>query len=546
MGGELSRSAKSQYETRESLTAARGSILAKDASPLAVGEEKFLIFASIPELSGNLAKTSEKLAENLISNDDMGEVSVKQKILDEKKRISAILTRKDVTWVPIKNKVDREIKEKIEGFKIPGLGFETQEARAYPEASSSAHILGFVGKNEGGEDVGYFGLEGHYDLALSAKPGYVSRESDAYGAPLLTGLSNEVNPVGGVDLITHIDKRIQILAEERLVVGMQKYGAPAGVVIIADPATGAILASASYPSYDPAKYSLYSDELFKNPAVSFSFEPGSIFKLLVMAAAIDSGVITPETKCDICARPLRVDKYVIRTWNDTYRPDSTMTDVLVNSDNVGMAAVAQKLGADKLFDYLTAFGIGKPTGIDLQGEASPPLRERGTWSIVDVSTAGFGQGVAVTPIQIVKAVSTLARGGTSVTPQVVDRIRGEGWEEDIKPLVVDRVVSKKASQEVTAMMVEAAKKGEAKWTHLSGFKVAGKTGTAQIPIAGHYDSENTIASFVGFAPADKPRFVMLTILREPASSPWASETAAPLWYSIAKDLFVYFGIQPEN
>ena len=222
-----------------------------------------------------------------------------------------------------------------------------------------------------------------------------------------------------------------------------------------------------------------------------------------------------------------------------------MVDVIVHSDNVGMSFVGQKLGADALYDYLDAFGIGKVTGIDLQGEGAPKLRDRGTWNVVDLAVASFGQGIAVTPIQMVKAVGAIANGGVMYTPQVVDKLEGVGWEEDVKPEEGTRVISKKAADEITSMMVLAASSGEAKWTHLRGFKVAGKTGTAQIPISGHYDQESTIASFVGFAPANDPKFLMLVTLREPVSSPWASETAAPLWYQIAKDLFIYFGIQPE-
>ena len=165
---------------------------------------------------------------------------------------------------------------------------------------------------------------------------------------------------------------------------------------------------------------------------------------------------------------------------------------------------------------------------------------------MDLSTTSFGQGIAVTPIQMLTATSAIANDGVLVKPQIVDKILGYGFEEDLKPEIGLRVVSAKTADEVTAMMVAAAKEGEAKWTHVSGFKVAGKTGTAQIPIDGHYDEDKTIASFVGFVPYDEPQFVMLVTLREPTSSPWASETAAPLWYSIARQLFVYFGIQPEK
>jgi cell division protein FtsI/penicillin-binding protein 2 len=263
-----------------------------------------------------------------------------------------------------------------------------------------------------------------------------------------------------------------------------------------------------------------------------------------MASGLDSGVVRPETICDICNGPLKVDKYLIKTWNEVYHPGISMTDVIVDSDNVGMAFVGQKLGSGTFYDYLHKFGIGVKTGIDLQGETAPKLREKGTWNIVDLATASFGQGVAVTGIEMVRAVAAIANGGYLVTPKVVDSTRGEGWQEKAKSDPPVRIISQQAAAEATQMMVEAANRGEAKWTKIPGYNVAGKTGTAQIPVAGHYDATNTNHSFIGFAPANNPKFVMLVTLSSPKSSPWAAETAAPLWYSIAKDLFPYLGIQP--
>lgn len=213
-----------------------------------------------------------------------------------------------------------------------------------------------------------------------------------------------------------------------------------------------------------------------------------------------------------------------------------MLDVIVHSDNVGMSFVAQKLGEDKMYDYLSKFGIGKLTGVDLQGESTVPLRKKGTWNIVDLMTSSFGQGVATTPIQIVRAVGAIANDGYLVTPKVVK-------SEKVDSV---KVMSTEAAKKMTDIMIDHSKHGESQWTNLKGFSIAGKTGTAQIPIEGHYDSTKTIASFVGFAPANDPKFVMMVTLKEPQSSQWASETAAPLWYSIARDLFQYYGIQPEN
>ena len=546
-GGELSSQARSQYEKGELVFATRGNIFAKDGTWLAARGPAWLVFAELPKLEKKPSQVAELLAPYFIKKEEgEEEKEYKIRLLDEIERIEELLSKKDAFWVPIKHKITPDDKRSIEELDIAGLGMEPEETRIYPEASSAAHILGFVGKNEEGEDTGYFGLEGHYDLSLSGKHGFLQRESDAKGVPILSADSLEIGAVGGVDLITNIDKTVQLIIEKRLTEGIEKYGAQAGSVVVANPKNGAVYGMVSFPSYDPSEYFDFSDELFKNPVVSSSFEPGSIFKVLVMSAALDAGVVKPDTVCEICTGPLKVDKYYIRTWDDKYHPDSTMVDIIVNSDNVGMAYVGQKLGADELYDYLSAFGLGTLTGVDLQGEVSPQIRPKGTWNIVDLSTTSFGQGIAVTPIQMIRAVSAIANKGRLPTPHVVDRLRGEGWEENITPKDGPQVISEDTAEKLTAMMVEAAKHGEAKWTYLRGFKVAGKTGTAQIPFAGHYDEEKTIASFVGFAPANEPKFIMLVTLREPSSSPWSSETAAPLWYSIAKDLFLHFGIQPEN
>ncbi|MFZ5932905.1 MAG: peptidoglycan D,D-transpeptidase FtsI family protein [Patescibacteria group bacterium] len=538
---DLATAAQSQYQSGKLVTAPRGNILAKDGTWLAARGEAWRVFAEIPQLKDSPKEIAEKLAPLWVEDPDD-----RASLLAETARIQEVLARKEVVWVPLKQKVGSEVRKNIEALNLAGIGFEPQEDRVYPEASSAAHLLGFVGKDTEGTEVGYFGLEGYYNLSLSGKPGFYSVEKDAKGIPILLGGANEISAISGVDLLTHIDKTVQRTLDNKLLEGIEKYGATAGTAIVMNPFSGGVLAMSSYPAYDPKTYYKFSDSFFKNPAISDTFEPGSVFKILVMASALESGVVKPETICDICAGPLRVDKYLIETWDKKYRPDATMLDVIVNSDNVGMAFVGQKLGADKLYEYLDKAGIGKVTGIDLQGEDAVALRQKGTWNIVDLATASFGQGVAVTPIQLIKAAAAIANGGYAVKPQVVDKLLGEGWEDDIKPELGERVFSPEAVAQIRAMMVEAAKSGEAKWTHLRGFKVAGKTGTAQIPIAGHYDEEKTMASFIGFAPAEKPKFLMLVTLKEPQSSPWASETAAPLWYSIAKDLFPYFGIQPEN
>lgn len=538
--GSLSIAAQAQYNSSEITSAPRGNILASDGSFWVIRANAWKVIANTNEIVESPRNLALRLAP-LLTLDATDSAS----IASETDNIENTLDKKGV-YIPVAQKIPDDVKKNIEAMKITGLSFESQEDRYYPEASSAAQLLGFVGKDENGNNLGYFGLEGYYNLALSGKPGFTGGERDARGAPILLDGTTQVSAISGVDLATNIDKRIQILAEEKLNDAITKYGAKGGSITIMDPNSGNILAMASLPSFDPRKYWQYQNSDFKNPVISNSFEPGSIFKPIVMAAGIDAGVVKPDTKCDICSGPLSLDNYQIETWNQEYHPDESMTDVIVNSDNVGMSFVGEKLGQDRLYDYLNKFGIGRLTGIDLQGEIAPDMRKRGTWNSIDQATTTFGQGIAVTGIQMVRAISAIANGGYLVTPKVVSSIQGDGWENNIKSTTSVRIISSDAAKEATQMMVEAANRGEAKWTKIPGFNIAGKTGTAQIPVAGHYDPTNTNHSFIGFAPAVNPKFVMLVTLDSPTSSPWAAETAAPAWYSVAKDLFPYMGIQPDE
>ncbi len=530
-----------QQQSSLKINAPRGSILASDKSYLAVSKESWLIFANLPEIEEQIDSIADRLSPLFVEN-----VDDKDALLSESNRIKEVLSKKKIVWAPLKQRVETSVKEKIQKMGIKGIGFEEQEVRYYPEASISAHLLGFVGKNSNGGDQGYFGLEGYYDIVLSGKPGYLVRDSDATGLPIAGENFKEMLAIKGADLLTYIDRGVNLKLDKKLREGIERYGAKGGTAIVMDPKTGGIIAMSSYPSYDPRKYFNFNDQLFQNPAIAVSFEPGSIFKVLIMASALDAKVVEPSTKCDLCKGPIKIDKYTIETWNKVYYPESNMTDVIIHSDNVGMVFVGQKLGVDKMLKYLSLFGIGEKTEIDLQGEMNPGLRKKEDWGLIDLATASFGQGVAVTPIQMIRAVGAIANKGVILKPKVVNKIVGDGWEMDVKKDTGKRIISERAAREITTMMVQAAEKGESKWTNLKGFRVAGKTGTAQIPIKGHYDEEKTIASFIGFAPYEDPKFVMLVTLREPQSSPWASETAAPLWYSIAKDLFIHFGIQPKN
>jgi cell division protein FtsI/penicillin-binding protein 2 len=545
-GQGLSELARLQYQGGKEITARRGEIYSSDGTWLAATSTVWLLFADPKKMTNeiNIDRISEDLAKILLTGDIKEE---KKELLAETLRIKSLLTKKESAWVPIKHKISKNQKDAIESLKIKGLGFEEEQTREYPESSIAAQLLGFVGKDDNGADKGYFGLEGYYDLILSGSSGYQTRESDPRGVPILfSNNTNSVSSSGGVNLVTTIDKTIQLSVEQKLKEGIEKYGASGGSVVVMEPKTGSVLAMASYPSFDPASYSSFKTELYKNPVILSTYEPGSIMKVIIMASALDAGLVTPETKCPICNGPYQIGKYFIKTWDNTYRPNSTMTDVIVESDNVGMTYVGILLGKDRMYDYLTNFGIGQLTGIDLQGEETAKLRTKGSWNDIDLATSSFGQGVAITSMQMIKAVSTIANGGIPVTPRIVGKIKSGNWEQEIKPITGKQIISAKAAMEISLMMAEAASRGESKWAYLPGYKISGKTGTAQIPIEGHYDPEQTIASFIGFAPYDDPKFSMLVTLVKPQSSPWAAETAAPLWYKIAKDIFDYYGMQPEK
>jgi cell division protein FtsI/penicillin-binding protein 2 len=463
----------------------------------------------------------------------------------EEASVSAMISDTSRMWSPILHKVDEETIQKLKALNVKGLGFEKEPKRYYPESSMAAQLLGFVGLDQNGNDVGYFGLEGYYNRELQGKAGSVTIEKDVTGAPILVGESIRIEPENGSTMILWLDRTIQNIVEQRLAEGIAKYGAKEGSVVVMDPTTGGILAMASYPSYHPGQYQQFDRELYKNPIVASQYEPGSTFKALVMGAAIDKGLIKATSIFDETG-PVVVSDYTIRTWNNEYNGHLTMTQVLEHSSNVGMVYVEKLLGKDAFVKFIKDVGFGIPTNIDLEDESSPIARKDRDWKEIDLATASFGQGIAVTPLQMVRATAAIANGGWLMEPHMVKKMQDtNGRTIDIKPKKVRQIMSSATSQVVTEMMTAAVDNGEAKWAKPKGYRIAGKTGTAQIPVAGHYDATKTIASFVGFAPADKPKFAMLVTLREPSSSQWGSETAAPLFFNIARDIFLYMGIPAQ-
>lgn len=553
-GPSLAALASSQRERISELIPNRGAILASDGFPLAINQEGFLVYANPQEIKETPKAISQLLAPFLAPGIDEVKIATdaSQKEIEDKKEelisdmedfINSQLEKKELIWVLLKPKIKGETKAQIDELNLKGIYFEKRPYRAYPEASMAAHLIGFVGQDEYGKDYGYFGLEGFYELDLTGRIGIIKQEKDAINRPIPIGKFWQQEKKNGRNLELYLDRGIQFLVEQELGKAVEKYEAKRGSVIIMDPKTGGILAMATYPSFNPEKYVKYDYENFTNSLVSQSYEPGSTFKVITVAAGIEEKKITPETKCDICDKPLKVDKYTIRTWNDKYYKNTNMIEALQHSDNVAMCFIASKLGLEVFPKYIKNFGIGSLTQIDLEGEIAPQLRAN--WSQTDLYTASFGQGLVVTPIQMITAVSAIANKGNLIEPRIVKKITDAKKEVEIQPKIIRKVISEDTAQTVTDMMVSAVRYGEAQWAVPKGYSIAGKTGTAQISVGGEYDTKKTIASFVGFAPADNPFFVMLTIIEEPKTSQWGSETAAPLFFSIAKKLFVHMGIPKE-
>lgn len=534
---------KQRIYSRE-VSAPRGKIHFSDGSTLVSNRPDFLIYLEpkkIKEKESTIRILAKVLHEDISKRDEENSQALED-IEDSLEK----LVLKDLFWVSTGYKVDSDLKQKIEKLNLVGVGFEQSQARFYPESSSSAHLLGFIGSDIYGNDTGYFGLEGYYNGELKGKEGRLKQEKDALGLPILIGNFFIKQPKPGKDLILNIDRTIQHIVEEELKKGVQKYGAKGVSAIIMDPKTGAVLAMASLPSYDPANPSAFPKESFKNPLIADSYEPGSTFKVLVMAAALNERLVDKNTVCDICSGPLNIGGFTIRTWNNRYRKNITTTETIIHSDNIGMVFVAKKLGVDKLYEYIDRFGFGSLTNIDLQDEQTPSIRAKKQWKEIDLATASFGQGIAVSGMQMVKAVAALANGGKIMEPHIVKAVIDEKGSHEIKPRELGQPISQEVAQEIKEMMVKAVDFGEAKFAKPKGYRIAGKTGTAQIPVAGHYDPEKTIASFIGFAPADDPKFIMLVRFVEPSSSIFGSETAAPTFFEIARDILIYLNIAPEE
>jgi cell division protein FtsI/penicillin-binding protein 2 len=445
-------------------------------------------------------------------------------------------------WLYLRRRLPEESAKAIELLRIAGLGFETEPKRLYPNDTVGAHVLGFV--NDDG--VGQYGVEGAYDALLRGVPGRLVVERDPRDRELAIGLRTARAPVNGTDLTLTIDLVIQTALERELKAAMEKEKATGGSGVILDPRDGAILALASYPTYDPSAVAKADPQSLMDRATSWTYEPGSTMKPFTIAAALDQHVVTPNTTYVDKGCAVIGGRQLCNALGKVYGT-STVTQILEHSANAGAVFVAQKLGAEQLHAYLEAFGFGAKSGVDLTGEAAGDVRPLAEWYPVDLGTIAFGQGIAATPLQLAAAYAALANGGTLYRPYVVAARRDADGEHRTAPVAVRRPVSPETAAALRAMLIASVDNGIASGASVAHFSVAGKTGTAQIPSDdGRYLDDAYISSVAGFAPANDPRFVAVIVLERPQSKLLGTVTAMTAFRNIAQDALRSMRLQPDR
>jgi cell division protein FtsI/penicillin-binding protein 2 len=423
---------------------------------------------------------------------------------------------------------------------LDGLVYRPRLQRYYPEGDLAANILGFVNR----EGTGMFGVEAEFNDLLAGEPQSVWITLDPYQVTEIPELK------AGADIVLTIDREIQAAAESVLDEGVRQSGADGGVLLVMDPNTGELLAMASTPRLDPNKYwnyaDIYKDNTPYNRAISDDYEPGSVFKVLTMASALDAGAVTPDTEF-VDTGAISIGGVTIHNWDWGAWGPQDMEGCMAHSLNVCLTWVATQLKAGPFYQYLQNFGIGRATGIDLAGEASGRLKLPGDtdWYEADLGTNSFGQGVAVTPIQMVMAISAIANGkGEMMAPHVMQSMVRDGYQYTPTPQVVGQPISAATAQTLTNML-EASLESESSDALVEGYRVAGKTGTAEIPTPNGYTGDETNASFVGWGPVSHPRFLVYVWLEKPTSSPWGSVVAAPVFDSMVNQLVLLMHIPPD-
>jgi cell division protein FtsI (penicillin-binding protein 3) len=527
-GDALRRLGERQHLKEWLVLPKRGAVFDRAGDALALSLESQSVYVR-PHRIQDPQAVSRNLARIL----NINPAEIKQKVMSDK------------PFVWIKRQIGSAEAEKIQALNLEGVGMFYEPSRHYPQGQLAGQVIGFVSRDSEGLE----GVELQYNDYIRGETGSSVTERDALGRRVLVqGVEGLQIPPGG-DVHLTLDTSIQYLAEKEVEATVTKYRAKAGLAIVVEPFTGEVLALANYPSFNPNNFSKESPQQRRNRAVADSFEPGSTFKTILAAAALEEGVVGKEDLfyCEMGNYP-----YAGKMIHDTH-PHGWLPfyKVLQVSSNIGFTKVGEKLKRERYYKYIEKFGFGKVTGVDMPGEVPGLLRKAESWSAIDLATHAFGQGISTTPMQMVMAYAAIANGGFLMRPYVVRRVvspKGEVLLEN-QPHVVRRVVSENTSRLLTSMLKGVTNEGGTGVTaSVEGFEVAGKTGTAQKAdlMRGGYSAEKRVGSFVGFVPADDPRLVVLVLVDEPEANVYGGVVAAPVFRNIARGALQHLAVAPEK
>ncbi len=535
--------AAGEHQRKYELPAARGQIYLQDGDtkvPLALNQTLKLMYAD-PSIIVDKADTARKLS--AVTGQP------------PERYIDAMSKAKE--YAVLQARLDEATATKIKNLRLTGVGLINQTYRTYPEGSLASQSLGFV-NNDG---QGQYGLEGFLNKELSGLPGLLNAKTDTNGVPIATSDNLSKAPVDGTSVVLTLDRNIQAQAEKFLKAGVETVRADSGSVVVIDPNTGAVKAMANFPTYDPNDYAKTTDySRFSNAIVSDRFEPGSGFKVFTMAAGLDSGKIKSETTYNDTGC-IEISRHQIcNAANHKDGPDTNMTKVLRDSLNTGVVFVLKSLGSDpnaitsagkKLFySYISdRFHFGRKTGIEQAGEAAGVVNPPSS-NDTNYANMTFGQGLSVTLLQMTSAVGAIANGGTLYQPYLVaKRTKVDGTTQTTSPkATVNNVMSKTAAHDLTEMMKVVVQHGSGYLAYTPGYNIAGKTGTAQIPNPsgpGYLDNQN-IGTFVGFAPAEAPKFVVMVRINKPKIEGFAEKTTVPVFANLTRWLLQYYSVPPSG